>query len=169
MNLKSKMKDNKTKSIFSFLKVNLLSAMLLFLFNNTLYCQEFKDSLSLLNILKTSHFKKVHRDTIYKIERIVYISKDTCPEKYFNDMHSVFNKCPASETISLKYVRNKRVWISINAAKIIEKGKFNKGKYYYKNKALNLCNRYPRFVTPYGLWTFYNKAEDVTIINRYND
>ncbi len=169
MNLKSKMIDNKIKSIYSFLKVNLLSTTLLILFNNMVYCQEFKDSLPSSNILKTFHFKRVHRDTIYKIEKIIYISKDTCPEKYFNDMHSIFNKCPSSETISLKYVRNKRVWISINADKVIEKGKFNKGKKLYGNKLLNLCNRYPRFVTPYGLWTFYSKTEDVTLIKRYND
>lgn len=160
MNLKLKMNDNKRKSIFSFLKVNLLSAMLLILFNNTLYCQEFKDSLPLLNILKTSHFKKVHRDTIYKVERIVYISKDTCPEKHFEDMHSIFNNCPASEAVILKYVRDKRVWTSINADKIIEKGKFRKSKMSFWDDLVRPRRRLPKIVEKKGEWISFSPAKN---------
>lgn len=161
MNLKLKMNDNKRKSIFSFLKVNLLSAMLLVLFNNLVYCQEFDDSLPTLDVIQIVDFKKVHRDTIYKVERIIYISKDTCPESYFIDLRFL-NKCPSSETIIVKYVRDKRVWTSINTDTIIEKGKFRKSKMSFWDDLVRPRRRLPKIVEKKGEWiSFYPKENEV--------
>ncbi len=163
MNLKSKMIDNKTKSIFSFLKVNLLSATLLILFNNLVYCQEFNDNVPTSDILQVIDFKKVHRDTIYKVERIIYISKDTCPEAHFIDLHSVFKKCPSSETIILKYVRDKRVWTSINTDKIIEKGKFRKSKMSFWDDLVRPRRRLPKIVEKKGESISFSHAKNESL------
>ena len=121
------------------------------------------------DILQIIHFKKVHRDTIYKVERNIYINKDTCLEEYFVDMVRVLKKCPSSETILLKYVREKSVWTSINTDKIIEKGKFRKSKMSFWDDLVRPLRRLPKNVEKHGEWiSFYpdiNKVITIIYLN----
>ena len=134
----------------------ILSSILLFALSktNSLYSQEFNDSLPASKVLKSERFNMVHRDTIHKIEKIIYISKDTCAEEYLKDMHSILRKCPSSERVSIIYVRDKRIWKSINSDRYIESGNFKIGRRLYRRKLLPPYNRFPRFAYKEGEWEF---------------
>lgn len=120
--------------------------------SNSLYSQEFNDSLPTSKVLKSERFNKVHRDTIHKIEKLIYISNDTCAEEYFKDMYSILRKCPSSESVSIIYVRDKRIWKSINSDRYIESGNFKIGRRVYRRKLLPPYRSFPRMAYKKGEW-----------------